>query len=280
MKIRTNIKIIIVSVGILTAGFIGLQVLKIRSPEVEQHIEIVLPETRRITTSRFIKRTPRAATKTQQEDANIDLPEAQTTPVPEKVPTAQSDDDEIRNFIAWLSNLDREDTEDAIGETQHGNFNGGDDARDDETDYGRYKSQIESVIWEQWKHGLETYDIERYMSAIWEDDFFYTSDIGTPDNPDDDLIFRGGQQEREGTLNMLNRMSVDLNLSQRGNIEFLDETLAMVEYDYDLKFVQHGSGEVFYPSGHMFFILELRENAEYTREWRILEWYDYATPSP
>ena len=119
------------------------------------------------------------------------------------------------------------------------------------------------------------------MSAIWEDDFFYTSDVGTPDNPDDDLIFRGGQQEREGTSKIFNAMeSIDLNLSQRGKIEFLDETLAMVEYDYDLNFVQHASGEVSYPSGRMFFILELRENAEYTTEWRILEWYDYATPPP
>ena len=277
MKIRTNIKIIIVIVGILTAGLIGLQVLKVQSPEMEQHIEIVLPEARRITRSRFVKRTPRTSTKIQQEEANINLPEAETTLVPERVPTAQSDDDEIRDFIAWLSTLEREGTIEGI---EREDFNEENDAREDEIDYDRYKSQIESVIWEQWKNGLETYDIERYMSAIWEDDFFYTSDLGTPDNPDDDLIFRGGQQEREGTLNMLNRMSVDLNLSQRGNIEFLDETLAMVEYDYDLKFVQHASGEVSYPSGHMFFILELRENAEYTSEWRILEWYDYATPSP
>lgn len=278
MKIRTNIKIIIVFVGIFTAGFIGLKVLKVQSPEVEQHIEIVLPETRRITTSRFVKRTPRTATKTQQEEANINLPEVETTPVPETVPTAQSDDDEIRDFIAWLSTLEREGTMEGI---EREDVNEDNDAREDEIDYNRYKSQIESVIWAQWKNGLETYDIERYMSAIWEDDFFYTSDLGTPDNPDDDLIFRGGQQEREGTSGIFNAMeSIDLNLSQRGNIEFLDETLAMVEYDYDLKFVQHGSGEVSYPSGHMFFILELRENAEYTIEWRILEWYDFATPSP
>lgn len=278
MKFRTKIKILIACVGILTAGFIGLQVLKYHASEVERRVEIVLPEARRITKSRFVKRSPRTTTETQQVEAIIDLPEAETAPVPENVPTAQSDDDEIRDFIAWLSSLEPEDTFD---ETEQADFTQENNAREDEFDYDRYKSQIESVIWEQWKFGLEIHDIEQYMSAIWEDDFFYTSDLGTPDNPDDDLIFRGGGQEREGTSRMFNTMeSIDLNLSQRGNIEFLNETLAMVEYDYDLTFVQHASGEVSYPSGHMFFILELRENAENTSEWRILEWYDYATPYP
>ena len=278
MKIRTNIKIIIGIVGILAAGFIGFQVLKVQSPEVEQHIEIVLPDARQITTSRFVKRAPKTATKTQQEEAYIDSPETDMTPVPEKVPTAQSTDDEIRDFIAWLSSLEREDT---IDETEQVDFNEENDAEDDEIDYDRYKSQIESVVREQWKNGLETYDIERYMSAIWEDDFFYASDLGTPDNPDDDLVFRSGYEEREGTSKMFNAMeSIDLNLSQHGNIEFLNETLAMIDYDYNMTLVQRASGEISYPSGRMIFILELRENAEYTSEWRILEWYDYATPVP
>lgn len=278
MKIKTNIKILIALVGILTAGFIGLQVLKYHASEVEQRVELVLPEARRITNSRSVKRSSRAATQTQPVEENTDLQETETAHIPEKVPTTQSSDNEIKDFIAWLSSLDREDT---IGETGQVDFNAEDGAKDDEIDYERYKSQIESVVWEQWKNGLETYDIEQYMSAIWEDDFFCTSDLGTPDNPEDDLIFRGGWQEREGTSSMFNAMeSIELNLSQRGDIEFLNETLAIVEYGYDLKFVQHASGEVSYPSGHMFFILELRENAEYTSEWRILDWYDYATPYP
>ncbi|MDE0187407.1 MAG: hypothetical protein OXP71_18360 [Candidatus Poribacteria bacterium] len=278
MKFRTKIKILIACVGILTAGFIGLQVLKYHASEVERRVEIVLPEARRITKSRFVKRSSRAATQTQQVEENTDFQETETAHIPEKVPTAQSSDDEIKDFIAWLSSLEPEDTFD---ETEQADFSQENNAREDEFDYDRYKSQIESVIWEQWKFGLEIHDIEQYMSAIWEDDFFYTSDLGTPDNPDDDLIFRGGGQEREGTSRMFNAMeSIDLNLSQRGNIEFLNETLAMVEYEYDLTFVQHASGEVSYPSGHMFFILELRENAENTSEWRILEWYDYATPYP
>ena len=278
MKFRTKTKILIACVGILTAGFIGLQVLKYHASEVERRVEIVLPEARRITKPRFVKRSSRAATQTQPVDENTDFQETETAHIPEKVPTAQSSDDEIKDFIAWLSSLEPEDTFD---ETEQADFSQENNAREDEFDYDQEKSKIESVIWEQWKFGLEIHDIEQYMSAIWEDDFFYTSDLGTPDNPDDDLIFRGGGQEREGTSRMFNTMeSIDLNLSQRGNIEFLNETLAMVEYEYDLRFVQQTSGEVSYPSGHMFFILELRENAENTSEWRILEWYDYETPYP
>ena len=135
---------------------------------------------------------------------------------------------------------------------------------------------IESVIANQWENNLEAYDIEGYMSAIWEDEFFYASDMGTPDNPDDDMIFRSGQQEREGTLKMFEQtQKIDLNLYRNGDVEFLSETLAMVDYDYDLRltYTQHGLAN---PSGRMIFILELRENGE----WRILEWYDYATPDP
>ena len=49
----------------------------------------------------------------------------------------------------------------------------------------------------------------------------------------------------------------------------------MVDYDYDLRlnFSKHGISN---PSGRMIFILERRDNGE----WRILEWYDYATPDP
>lgn len=278
MKFRTKIKILIAFIGILIAGFIGLQVFKFHSPEVEQRVEIVLPEARRITKSRFVKRGSRTATQTQPVEENADSQETETAHIPEKVPTAQSSDDEIKDFIAWLSSLEPEDTFD---ETEQADFNQENDAGNDEFDYDQEKSKIKSVIWDQWKYGLEFYDIEQYMSAIWEDDFFYTSDLGTPNNPDDDLIFRGGRQEREGTSRMFNTMeSIDLNLSQRGDIEFLNEYLAMVEYKYDLRFVQQASGEVSYPSGHMFFILELRENAGNKSEWRILEWYDYATPYP
>ena len=275
MEVGTNIKIIIGIIVILAfgfiVGFIAYEVLTVQ-PDREAEKQIVKPDPRRITTTRFAEYTPRIVTKTQQEETNTEPPEIRTSPAPERVPTAQSSDDEIKEFAAWLSlSLEREDTPE---ETEPEDFNT-EDARDDsQTDNDRESSRIESVIWDRWKHGLENSNIERYMSGIWGDDFFYISDLGTPDNPDDDIVFRGGYEEREGTSKMFDRMErIDLNLSQHGDIEFLNETLAMVDFDYEMTLVERESGEPSYPSGRMIFILELRDD-----EWRILEWYDKATP--
>ena len=275
MKVGMNIKIIIGIVGMLAVGFIGFQVLKVPSPDVVEVRQIVTSEGRRITRSPFVERTSETetdeiGTDTQQEEVNIEPLEIETTPAPDTVPTAESSDDEIREFQAWLSSMLEE--EDALEEIEQEGFK----AEDDEIDYDLERALITSMIEVQWGNSLETHDIEGYMSAIWEDGFFYVSDMGTPDNLADDLIFRSGMQEREGTLKMFDAFhGIDLSLSKNGDIEFLSETLAMVDYDYDLKLTSTAHG-VSYPSGHMIFILELRENGE----WRILEWYDYATPYP
>ena len=175
-----------------------------------------------------------------------------------------------KNFKhGFLRPLEQEDT---LEETESEDFR----TEDDELDSDLEESVIKSVIEDQWKKGLESYDIEGYMSAIWEGDFFYTSDMGTPDNPNDDLIFRSGQQEREGTMRMFDTyQDIELSLFPHGDIEFLSETLAMADYNYGLKLASTEYG-VSYPSGRMIFVLELRGNGE----WRILEWYDYATPHP
>ena len=276
MVVGANIKILIGIIVILVfgfiVGFIAYEVLTVQPSNIEAEKQIAKPDPRRITTSRFVEYTPRIVTETQQEETNTEPPEIRTSPAPERVPTAQSSDDEIKEFAAWLSfSLEREDTPE---EAEQEGFNTDDEAGDDQIDYDHERSRVESVIWEQWKSGLENYNIERYMSSIWEDDFFYISDLGTPDNPDDDIVFRGSYEEREGTSKMFDRMeSIDLSLSQHGDIEFLNETLAMVDFDYEMTLVERDSGEPSYPSGRMIFILELRDD-----EWRILEWYDKATP--
>jgi hypothetical protein len=234
--------------------------------------------TRRITAPRFARRASGAKIEAAKEESpDTEASEAEVMPVPEEVPTAQSTDDEIREFLAWLSNLDAEDTAE---ETEMEDSS----AVDSEANHERESSLIQSVIWDQWKRGYETYDIERYMSAIWEDDFFYTSDIGTPDDPSDDAIIRGGQQERESAARVFSRFtkSIELNLSPRSDIEFLSDTIAMAEYDYEAKFSRiptpEDRFEMIYTSGKMTIILERRGNSGDTSEWRILEWYDHATP--
>ena len=275
MAVKMNLKITIGIVGVLAVGFIGFQVLKTQSPDIEEArlvIKVVKPEDRQITMPPFVAHTSETGTKTQQADANIKPPEIGTLPVPEKVPTAQSGDAEIREFQAWLFSVLEQEAEDPVAETEQLDLN----AEDDEIDYDLERSAIKSVIHDQWRNSLETYDIQGYMSAIWEDNFFYASDMGTPDNPDDDMIFRGGQQEREGTLKMFDvTQNIELNLYKNGDIEFLSDTLAIADYDYDLRLGLAHEGQS-NPSGRMVFILELREKGE----WRILEWYDYATPGP
>jgi len=275
VKVGTNTKTIIGIVGILVVGFIGLQTLKVQSPEVEKPQKIIKAVSRQITASPSVKNTPETVldevgTNVPQEGTNIAPPDIEITPVPERVPTAHSSDDEIREFQAWLfSTLEAEDPIEAI---EQEDSNG----KKDEIDYELEKSVINSVVEEQWRNSLETHDIEGYMSAIWEDDFFYVSDMDTPNNLSDDIIFRGGSEEREGALRMFNtNHTIDLSLSKNRDTEFLSETLAIVDYDYDLKLASTAGG-VSNPSGRMIFVLELRESGE----WRILEWYDYPTLPP
>ena len=275
MKAGMHTKIIIGIVGILVVGFIGFQVLKVQSPDIEKPQKVIKVVSRRITMPLFVERVPETVveetvTDPPQEEVNIKPLEIETTPIPESVPTAESDDAEIKEFQAWLSSI--LEAEETTEELEQKDFT----VENDEIDYDLERSVINSVIEEQWGNSLETHDIEGYMSAIWEDGFFYVSDMGTPNNLSDDIIFRGGSEEREGALKMFDAFhTIDLNLLRNGDTEFLSETLAMVDYDYDLKLVstQHGTSN---PSGRMIFIMELRENGE----WRILEWYDYATPDP
>lgn len=277
MKGKKNVKIIIGIIGVLAVGFVGFQVLKLRSPDVrrtQRIIKTIKLEDRRITMSPFVGPTSETITNTQPDPTNVESPEIEVPRVPKVVPSAESSDAEIREFQAWLSSILME--EDPLEEgTEQGDSNAK-EGKNDGIDYDLERSHIKSTIENQWKSGFEAYDIDGYMSAIWEDGFFYASDLGTPENLNDDIIFRGGQQEREGALNMFNTMEdIELDLYRNGDIEFLSDTLAIADYDYSLKLVSptHGTS---YPSGRMIFIVELREGGE----WRILEWYDYATPDP
>ena len=107
MRVGTIIKITIGLIGILAlgfiAGFMAFEVLTVQSPNIEEKKRTVKPDTRRITTSRFVKPSPRTVAKTPHEEINIESLETETSPVPERVPTAQSSDDEIKEFSAWLS---------------------------------------------------------------------------------------------------------------------------------------------------------------------------------
>ncbi len=234
--------------------------------------------TRKIDASRFARRIPKAVTKTPKEKAsNAAEDEAEEMTVPEEVPTVQSSDDEIRAFLAWLSSLDEEDV---LDDTDNDSSNTDDSEAN--YDYDKEEQLIASVIYEKWQTGYETRDIEQYMSSIWEDDFFYTSDIGTPDDPSDDVIFRGGQRERESAAMIFDNYTknIELNLIPRSDTVFLSDTIAEAEYSYEIELSkppsQESPFETMYASGSMIIVLERRETPGRTNEWRILEWYDFA----
>ena len=270
MKVGTKLKLIVGIVVILVVGFIWFQMLNVESPVIKIIKPVAMPEGEKITPLASTEHGSETVTETQQEAVSTASPEIEEIPVPETVPTAQSSDEEIREFQEWISTTLVE--EDANEEMEQADLK----AEDNGVDYDLESAAIKSVIEDQWKNSLETFDIEGYMSAIWEDDFFYASDMGTPDDVDDDVIFRSGHEERIGALNMFGAYdNIELSLYRNGDIEFLSETVAMADYDYGLKLISptHGTS---YPSGRMFFILEQRGDGE----WRILEWYDLATPDP
>ena len=93
MEMKTHIKIIVGIVVILAVGFVGFQVLRVPSPDIEKAelvVKVVESEGRRITASPFAQGTSETGTKTRQEEPDIGSPEIETTPVPETVPTTQS----------------------------------------------------------------------------------------------------------------------------------------------------------------------------------------------
>jgi len=279
VKAGTTIKIVISVIGIIAIGFIGIQMSTRQNDTVVEETQANNSEQTNVKT-KFIKQptqkvTPKAI-KTQKETINTKISDVKLSYISKAVPTAKSNDDEIRNFSAWVSSWSKEDTFSKSLEV--------DNTQQRTLDVDQEKTQVQSVIFDQWKKGYETRDVERYMSSIWEDGFFYISDMGTPDLSDD-VIFRGGQRERESAIKVFKNYpkKIELNITPQSDVEFLSDRNAMVKYNYELKASKvptpDSPFETFYGSGNMIIVLARREVSRGKSEWRILEWYDYSTPS-
>lgn len=278
MKVGTGIKGIMATACILVVGFTGFQIATRQHATTMEEINPAPEQTKQITAPRFIGRDSGATAKMPEaRTSDTGMSKTEAARVLAEVPTAQSSDDEIRDFVAWLSTLDREDASEEAGKD-----NSDMKSQHSKMDYEGEKSAIESVIWEQWEKGYEERDIELYMSAIWEDDFFYVFDRETPDDPSDDIILRG-QQERESAARVFGiYKDIELEYTPRSDMEFLSDTMALVEYNYQIKLSKVPTPDstvgTFFASGNITIILERRRNTEGKDQWRILEWYDYATP--
>ena len=142
-------------------------------------------------------------------------------------------------------------------------------------------AEISSVLRDRFKQGLETEDLELYMSSFWENGYFYWSDMATDDKVDDDVIFDSLQEERESAIRIFkNYRNIELEMSEPPEVKILndDKTKAEVRNHYKIQFyVPEGTSlpggyEALYAEGDNIFVFDFGDNGSGNSEWRITEW--------
>jgi hypothetical protein len=144
---------------------------------------------------------------------------------------------------------------------------------------------INSILRDRWVKGYMTEDVDLYISAYWAEGFLYHSDMGTDNNPTDDLIFDDITQERDSAIRIFRQFQdIELEISEPPEIKPLnaDKTRYEARNHYRIQgCVTEGSLEggftCWYAEGDNVFIFEKRKNpANGKDEWRIVEWRDFA----
>lgn len=143
---------------------------------------------------------------------------------------------------------------------------------------------ITNVLKDRWQKGYMREDVELYMSAYWENGFYYVSDMGTPNDTTDDVEFIDIRQEKESAIRVFERyQDIEIELSEPPEVTFNeDQTEAEVRNHYKLQvFVTSGTSleggyTGLYAEGDNVFTFEKRENGNGEKEWRITVWRDEA----
>lgn len=140
-------------------------------------------------------------------------------------------------------------------------------------------SEIHELLtrWETW---YETEDVDAYIS-LFDVNFIYVSDMGTPNNPKDDVTLRYGD-ERESALRVFSLFQdIEIELEQPLDVELnAERNTAEVRVHYRIKgFVADGvsikDGHAgWYAEGEFLFVLQKDGWSEC--EWRITRWRDKA----
>ena len=140
-------------------------------------------------------------------------------------------------------------------------------------------------VLKNWREGYQSEDLDRYMSAFWEDGFLYVSDMGTMDDKTDDVIFDDIRDERDSAQRVFARFQdIEIELSEPPEIQLnADRTRAEVRNHYRIQgFVADGDSleggyTGWFAEGNNIFTFELRtdQNSD-KQEWRITEWKDEA----
>ena len=140
-------------------------------------------------------------------------------------------------------------------------------------------------VLKNWREGYQSEDLDRYMSAFWEDGFLYVSDMGTDADKTDDVIFDDIRDERDSAQRVFARFQdIEIELSEPPEIQLnADRTRAEVRNHYRIQgFVADGDSleggfTGWFAEGNNIFTFELRTSKDSdTQEWRITEWRDEA----
>ena len=140
-------------------------------------------------------------------------------------------------------------------------------------------------VLKNWREGYQSEDLDRYMSAFWEDGFLYVSDMGTINDKTDDVIFDDIRDERDSAQRVFARFQdIEIELSEPPEIQLNpDRTRAEVRNHYRIQgFVADGDSleggyTGWFAEGNNIFTFELRTDQDSDQqEWRITEWKDEA----
>ena len=140
-------------------------------------------------------------------------------------------------------------------------------------------------VLKDWREGYQGEDLDRYMSAFWEDGFLYVSDMGTDDDKTDDVIFDDIRDERDAAQRVFARFQdIEIELSEPPDVQLnTDRTRAEVRNHYRVQgFVADGDSleggyTGWFAEGNNVFTFELRTNGDSDQQqWRITEWRDEA----
>ena len=144
------------------------------------------------------------------------------------------------------------------------------------------QSLINRVLEERWRIGYMTEDLELYLSAFWAEGFLYSSDMGTPNNPDDDVTFDDIRDERDSAVRVFRRFNdIEIEISAP-EITIVSEDRAIARDHYRIQgFVAEGDslegGFIgWFSEGDNEFTFERRRMADGRLEWRITQWIDKA----
>jgi len=135
------------------------------------------------------------------------------------------------------------------------------------------EEEIRSVIFDRFVAGYVEGDIERYISAFWEEGFLYRSSQGT-DDPSDDVEITDLDVERRAASKIFQTfplISFEVSILEI-QIDEDDPNRATVRFRYSMRAESEDRG--LSCEGEGIFIMERRSH-QGREEWRIKEWYDH-----